>query len=40
MLLILWLLGVMEHIHSEMPVCDEDKQSEANPGNSYYAEYI
>ena len=40
MLLILWLLGIMEHIHSEMPVYDENKQSEVNPGNAYYAEYI
>ena len=40
MRLLLWLLGIMEHIHSEMPVYDEDKQSEVNPEKPYYAEYI
>lgn len=40
MRLLLWLLGIMEPIHSEMPVYDEDKQSEVNPEKPYYAEYV
>lgn len=40
-LLILWLLGFVGHIHSEMPAYDKDKQSAASdnniPGNPYCA---